>query len=142
MGSVKFFKLSPDAIIPSKATYGSVGFDLHSISNYIVMPGQRVVVSTGLRLLLPNGLYGRIAPRSGLAVKHGIGVGAGIIDSDYTGELRVVLFNHDPIQPYVIKPGYRIAQIIFGLALDIDVDEVNDIPIDETPRGGFGSTGV
>lgn len=142
MGSVKFFKLSPDAIIPSKATYGSVGFDLHSISNYIVMPGQRVVVSTGLRLLLPNNLYGRIAPRSGLAVKHGIGVGAGIIDSDYTGELRVVLFNHDPIQPYVIKSGYRIAQIIFGLALDIDVDEVTDIPNDETSRGGFGSTGV
>jgi dUTP pyrophosphatase len=142
MASVRFFKLSPDAIIPSKATPGSIGLDLHSISNYVVMPGQRVVVSTGLRAFLPDGVYGRIAPRSGLAVKHGLDVGAGVIDQDYTGELRVVLFNHDLVTPFIIKPGYRIAQLILEQALDPVSSEIFDFPNEQQQRGGFGSTGV
>ncbi len=119
MASVSFAKLRPDAIIPSKATPGAIGLDLYSVDNYFVLPGQRVVVSTGLRVILPEGVYGRIAPRSGLAVKHGLDVGAGVIDPDYTGELRVVLFNHDQTLPFLIKPGYRIAQLILEKALDV-----------------------
>lgn len=112
-----FLKLRSDAITPSKATPGSVGFDLHSVEPYVILPGQRVVVSTGLQITgMPEGVYGRIAPRSGLAVKHGLDVGAGVIDPDYTGELRVVLFNHDDHVPFVIRPGYRIAQLIFERA--------------------------
>jgi len=116
--SVNFQKLRPDAIIPSKATPGAIGLDLHSVEPYIILPGQRVVVSTGLRVQLPEGVYGRIAPRSGLAVKHGLDVGAGVVDPDYTGELRVVLFNHDSHSPFIVRPGYRIAQLIFERALD------------------------
>ena len=81
-----------------------------------------MVVATGLRVQLPDGVYGRIAPRSGLAVKHGLDVGAGVVDPDYTGELRVVLFNHDSHNPFIVRPGYRIAQLIFERALvDFDV---------------------
>lgn len=142
MASVSFFKLRPDAIIPSKATPGSIGLDLHSVEPYVVLPGQRIVVSTGLQVSLPSGTYGRIAPRSGLAVKHGLDVGAGVIDSDYTGEVRVVLFNHDQNIPFIIRPGYRIAQLILEQALDPVVTE-SDTPFDGTDRGagGFGSTG-
>lgn len=142
---VSFCKLRPDAIIPSKATTGSIGLDLHSVEPYIILPGQRVVVSTGLQVHLPEGVYGRIAPRSGLAVKHGLDVGAGVVDPDYTGELRVVLFNHDSHNPFIIRPGYRIAQLILERAIDnVDVHEIESVVTDETSeRGanGFGSSG-
>jgi dUTP pyrophosphatase len=146
MATAKFFKLNNSAIVPTKATPGSIGLDLHSIDSYIVLPGQRVVVSTGLRVFLPDGVYGRIAPRSGLAVKHGLDVGAGVIDPDYTGEIRIVLFNHDMFNPFIIKPGYRIAQLILERALDPVSEEVFSVNDDlsETQRGqgGFGSSGT
>jgi dUTP pyrophosphatase len=110
--TISFTKLRPDAIIPSKATERAIGLDLYSVEPYVVLPGQRVVVSTGLRVSLPDGTYGRIAPRAGLAVKHGLDVGAGVIDPDYEDEIRVVLFNHDSMHPFVIRPGWRIAQLI------------------------------
>ena len=130
MSTIAFTKLHPDAIIPSKATAGSIGLDLHSVEPYVVLPGQRVVVSTGLRVTLPSGTYGRIAPRSGLAVKHGLDVGAGVVDPDYNSELRVVLFNHDSMNPFIIRPGWRIAQLIVENAVsNLDVQEV---PYDDT----------
>lgn len=141
--TVTFTKLRSDAITPSKATTGSIGLDLHSVDHYVVLPGQRVVVSTGLRVTLPPGTYGRIAPRSGLAVKHGLDVGAGVVDPDYTGELRVVLFNHDAVSPFIIRPGWRIAQLIIERAVD-DLNIVEDDYVEvDTERGntGFGSTG-
>lgn len=144
--TVSFCKLRPDAIIPSKATPGSIGLDLHSVEPYIILPGQRVVVSTGLQVRLPSGVYGRIAPRSGLAVKHGLDVGAGVVDPDYNGELRVVLFNHDSHNPFIIRPGYRIAQLILERAIDdVDVHEVEEVvTADTSERGtnGFGSSGL
>ena len=133
MASISFLKLRPDAIIPSKATPGAIGLDLHSVEPYIILPGQRVVVSTGLRAFLPSGVYGRIAPRSGLAVKHGLGIGAGVIDPDYTGEVRVVIFNHDDHVPFIIRPGYRVAQLILETALDvtevIEVSADDEVPV-------------
>ncbi len=122
--TVSFLKLRPDAIIPSRSTPGAVGLDLYSVEPYIILPGQRVVVSTGLKLRLPDGVYGRIAPRSGLAVKHGLDIGAGVVDPDYDGELRVVVFNHDQTTPFILRPGYRIAQLILEKVLIPDlVDE-------------------
>ena len=147
MATVTFIKLRPDALVPSKATERSIGLDLFSAEPYVVLPGQRTVVSTGISVILPEGTYGRIAPRSGLAVKHGLGVGAGVIDPDYTGEIRVVLFNHDLQTPYVIRPGYRIAQLILEQALDPTVECVEGLPPAPPPsprkRGanGFGSSG-
>lgn len=122
---VKFYKLRPDAVIPSRETPSSVGFDLYSVEPYVVLPGQRIVVSTGLRARFPDGVYGRIAPRSGLAVKHGLDVSDGVVDNSYDGELRVVLFNHDQVTPFIIRPGYRIAQLILHEAIVPDtVSEV------------------
>lgn len=125
--TISFTKLREDAIIPSKATPGAIGLDLHSVESYVVFPGQRVVVSTGVKAHIPEGggVYGRIAPRSGLAVKHGLDVGAGVVDPGDQSEIRVVLFNHDDHRPFVIRPGYRIAQLILERAVDpIDVVEL------------------
>jgi dUTP pyrophosphatase len=104
-----------------------------------------VVVSTGITVNLPPGTYGRIAPRSGLAVKHGLDTLAGVIDPDYTGEVKVVLQNLDVNQPFVIRPGYRIAQLILEQCVTPEVVEVpGECTSLVTERGaaGFGSTGI
>ena len=133
-------KLVDGAQLPVRSSDGAVGYDLCSVNGYVILPGRRAIVSTGISVQLPPGVYGRVAPRSGLAVKNGIDVGAGVIDPDYTGELKVVLFNHDQ-NPFVIKPGYRIAQLILERCEVPPVLEVLDLG--ETGRGqsGFGSTG-
>jgi dUTP pyrophosphatase len=104
-------KLSPDAIVPTRASPGSVGYDLYSTETMSIGAHERGIVSTGIATTIPMGVYGRIAPRSGLAVKHGIQTGAGVIDPDYTGELKVILFNHGT-EKFDIKQGDRIAQLI------------------------------
>jgi dUTP pyrophosphatase len=104
-------KIVPHAIIPT-STPDSAGFDIYASDGYLLLPGHRMVVSTGIKIQLPPGTYGRLAPRSGLAVKHGLSVGADIVDPNYEGELKVVLFNHDTRNPFVIRPGYRVAQLI------------------------------
>jgi dUTP pyrophosphatase len=137
-------KLVPHAILPVRSTPGAAGYDLFSTDNYVVLPGRRVVVSTGITVGLPEGTYGRIAPRSGLAVKHGLDTLAGVIDPDYTGEVKVVLQNLDFSQPFVIRPGYRIAQLILERFEVADVVEIPGECTQLTERGaaGFGSTGV
>jgi len=136
-------KLVPHATLPTRATAAAAGYDLFSTDNYVVLPGRRVVVSTGVSVSLPPGCYGRIAPRSGLAVKHGLDTLAGVIDPDYTGEVKVVLQNLDP-QPFVIRPGYRIAQLILEQCVTPEVVEVPSECTALTDRGaaGFGSTGI
>jgi len=138
-------KLVPTAQLPVRATADSAGYDLFSTDSYVVLPGRRVVVSTGISVQLPPGTYGRIAPRSGLAVKHGLDTLAGVIDPDYTGEIKVVLQNLDMNQPFVIRPGYRIAQLILEKYTTAEVVETSPegTQIPSTARGssGFGSTG-
>ena len=87
-------RITTTSILPTRATQGSVGYDLYADEDAVVRAGGRGVISTGISVEVPQGTYGRIAPRSGLAVKNGIQVGAGVVDQDYTGELKVVLFNH------------------------------------------------
>ncbi len=140
MESLRVKRLSPDATLPVRGSTGAVGYDLYSLHGCIILPGRRGVVPTGISVELPSGCYGRIAPRSGLAVRHGIQVGAGVVDPDYTGELKVVLFNHDST-PYAIKPGYRIAQLVLEKCLVPDVEEVTEVSETERGEGGFGSTG-
>ena len=136
---VRFKKLHPDAKIPVRATDGAAGFDLHSTQRIDVPPGQRMLLPTGIACAIPAGWCGQVWPRSGLAVKHGINVLAGMIDSDYRGELHVSLINHgaDTLE---VKEGDRIAQLVFVQVLTAAV-EVEDL--DDTARGvgGFGSTG-
>ncbi len=139
-GMVK--KLTCYGQIPTKGTPNSAGFDLYSAYDVIIPARGKELVFTDISLEIPVGYYGRIAPRSGLAVKHFIDVGAGVIDPDYTGNVGVLLFNFGT-ENYSVKRGERIAQIIFEkYGANIELLEV--INIDETERGeqGFGSTGV
>ena len=138
---LKVIKLNENAILPVRGSNGAAGYDLHSIDNHVLLPGHRAVISTGLTFEFPDGVYGRVAPRSGLAVKHGIQVGAGVVDPDYTGEVKVVLFNTDQA-PFVIKPGYRIAQLILEKFEVHTIEEVGAVTDTERGEGGFGSTGV
>ena len=134
-------KLCNDATLPTRGSDGSVGYDLYSSEDAMV-PCQagRALVGTGITVVLPPGVYGRVAPRSGLAVKHCIDVGAGVIDPDYTGEVKVVLFNHG-VENFEIKKGDRIAQLILERCETPMIKEIG--LLEETLRGegGFGSTG-
>jgi dUTP pyrophosphatase len=142
--SLNVIKISPSASLPVRASAGAAGYDLFSIDSYVVLPGRRVVVSTGITVQLPPGTYGYICPRSGLAVKHGLDTLAGVIDPDYTGEVKVVLQNLDATQPFVIRPGYRIAQLMLINNTIADVVEVptENTRLTERAEAGFGSTGL
>lgn len=134
-------KLHKDAVIPTRGSEWSAGVDLSAIEQVVIEPGTRAIVGTGLSVAIPTETYLRIAPRSGLAAKHGIDVFAGVVDSDYRGEIKVILANHGE-QPFVINKGDRIAQAILEVIKLAIVVETFDLP--DTGRGanGFGSTGV
>ena len=134
-------KLTYDAIVPTRGSDGAVGYDLYSAEDTIV-PCQagRALVGTGITVVLPQGVYGRVAPRSGLAVKHCINVGAGVIDPDYTGEIKVVLFNHGE-NDFEIKKGDRIAQLVLERCETPPIEEISIVEDTERGSGGFGSTG-
>ena len=142
-----FKKLDLLAVIPRRQTAMSAGYDLSSIKNIRLLPGERYPVQTGLAVAIPANHYGRIAPRSGLAVKKGLDVLAGVVDADYRDEIRVVLINlgNEPID---ISIGERIAQMIIECHLSLESVEVDDLPnpsiIGSTHarKGGFGSTGI
>jgi len=135
-------KLSDDATLPVRGSEWSAGYDLAASQPASIPPGGRVVVKTDLSISCPAGTYARIAPRSGLAIKKGIDVGAGVVDADYRGPVGVILFNLDSKNTFEVKKGDRIAQLILEKISMAAIEEVNDL--DETVRGagGFGSTGV
>ena len=133
-------KLSFDALLPTRGSVGAVGYDLYSNCDGVIPSSERMLVSTGIAVVLPKGVYGRVAPRSGLAVKHGIQVGAGVIDPDYTGEVKVVLFNHGE-KDFEVKKGDRIAQLVLEKCETPLIEEINIVEDTERGSGGFGSTG-
>jgi dUTP pyrophosphatase len=134
-------RLTLDATLPTRASPGSVGYDLYSLNDLVIQPNSRDIVSTGVCATIPLGCYGRIAPRSGLTVKYGIHVGAGVIDPDYTGELKVCLFNLGSV-PFEIKQGERIAQLILEKCSTPLIQEVNELQKTMRANRGFGSTGA
>lgn len=134
-------RTSNNAKLPTKAHPGDAGWDLYTnITDIIVEPGSRALVSTGCSFAIPHGYYGRIADRSGNACKLGIHVLAGVIDSQYRGEVKVCLINLSE-QPLRIKYGDKIAQMILTKIHEGEMQEVDEL--DSTKRGadGFGSTG-
>jgi dUTP pyrophosphatase len=138
--TLQFKRLTLDATLPTRASPGSVGYDLYSLHDTVIQPGSRDIVSTGICATIPLGCYGRIAPRSGLTVRYGIHVGAGVIDPDYTGELKVCLFNLGSV-PFEIKSGERIAQLILEKCLTPLIQEVTDLQKTMRANRGFGSSG-
>jgi len=142
---LRFKKLTENAHAPTRATSGAAGLDLYSAYPYSLEPWSKVLVKTDLYICIPDGCYGRIAPRSGLAAKNSIHVGGGVIDSDFRGNICVILFNLGPI-PLPIAKGARIAQLIFEkitIPTVVVEDETILLVAASTERGdkGFGSTG-
>jgi dUTP pyrophosphatase len=123
-----------------RSTNGAAGYDIKSAVSMTLKARSRSVVPTGIFIEIPIGYYGRIASKSGLSVKHGIEVGAGVIDSDYRGEIMVVLHNHgnEDIQ---IDVGMKIAQMIFEKCYFPDIVIVDKLSETKRGIGGFGSTG-
>ncbi len=134
-------RLSSSATLPIRGSAGAAGYDLSSASDSVVPARGKALIPTDLSICVPSGTYGRIAPRSGLAWKNSIDVGAGVIDEDYRGPVGIILFNHSDLD-FNIKKGDRIAQLILEKIQIAPVKEVADL--DETKRGsdGFGSTGL
>jgi len=160
-------RLTPTATIPKRGSAQAAGYDLYADQAGTVPPCSytentiykevytinripliirdvsvgKLLVSTGIAVKIPEGYYGRVAPRSGLAVKNNIDIGAGVIDSDYRGEVKVLLFNFGS-QPFEFKTGDRIAQLILEKITTPEPEEVDDLDSTDRGAGGFGSTGV
>lgn len=141
--TLKIKKLSSNAVIPTRGTDLSVGYDLFSTVTTEIVPQNRKLISTGLLIEIPEGHYGRIAPRSGLAYKCNIDVCAGVIDPDYRGEVKVLLHNAslNMADTFRIHEGDRIAQLILERCSILPIEEVVDTSSTERGDGGFGSTG-
>lgn len=135
--------LSDRAVLPKRGSAGAAGYDLSSATDCVVPARGRYVVPTDLAVAVPSGTYGRVAPRSGLAVHHFIDTGAGVIDEDYRGSIGVVLFNHSAVD-FPVHQGDRIAQLVLERILTPGITIVpadEDLDATARGRGGFGSTG-
>lgn len=131
-----------NAKIPTK-NYSSAGFDLYSVEEVVIPKNDRCLIGTGVVIsTFPVETYGRIAPRSGLAWKNGLNVGAGVIDPDYRGEIKVLIFNHSNVD-YVVHINDRIAQLIFEKFHNLDnLVVVDQIEKSIRENNGFGSSGI
>ena len=138
-------KLHPSVQLPSYKTEGSSGMDLMAFieNSTKIAPNSSTIIPTGISVAIPNDVEIQIRPRSGLAAKSNISVlnTPGTIDSDYRGEIKVILFNHGP-KEFIVKNKDRIAQMILAPVLKVDFEEVDDLPETLRGSGGFGSTGV
>jgi dUTP pyrophosphatase len=138
---VEIVKCNELAQVPTRGSNDAAGSDLYSTEQTTILPGQRKLIGTGLKMQIPKDVYGRIAPRSGLAYKHGIDTLAGVIDPDYRGEVKVLLLNTSD-KEFEIVIGDRIAQLIFERFATPQFQETETFS-ENTNRGegGFGSTG-
>ncbi|EXJ54425.1 dUTP pyrophosphatase [Cladophialophora yegresii CBS 114405] len=134
-------KLSPNATTPTRGSAFAAGYDLYASKPATIPARGKALVSTDLSIATPEGTYGRIAPRSGLAAKHFIDTGAGVIDADYRGEVKVLLFNHADTD-FEVNKGDRIAQLVLERIYTPEIVEVDSLEESVRGAGGFGSTGV
>ncbi|EGE00156.1 deoxyuridine 5'-triphosphate nucleotidohydrolase [Trichophyton tonsurans CBS 112818] len=133
-------KLVPEARAPTRGSAFAAGYDLYAAKETVIPGRGKGLVSTGLAIAVSEGTYGRIAPRSGLASKNFIDTGAGVIDADYRGEVKVLLFNFSGVN-FTIKEGDRIAQLILERIYTPEVLVVEQLEESVRGAGGFGSTG-
>lgn len=142
--AVSLKRLSQHAKIPGYAYEGDAGVDLCSIERVQIKPSERSMISTGLGIALPAGYAGFVLPRSGLAAKHGISIvnAPGLIDSNYRGEIKVILVNLDPENAFVVEPGDRIAQLVVMPVPAVSFEVVDDLPDSDRGTAGFGSSGI
>jgi dUTP pyrophosphatase len=142
MIEIRIKKLRADAVVPARAYEGDAGLDLAACERVELAPGERALVPTGLAVAIPDGYAGFVQPRSGLATRHGITIvnTPGLVDSGYRGELKVILLNTDPAEPFVVEPGMRIAQLVVLPVPGIELVEVDELPESERGVRGFGSS--
>ncbi|MGG3125834.1 dUTP diphosphatase [Brevibacillus laterosporus] len=138
--------IGTDLPLPHYATSGSAGLDLAACieQDITIAPGERAKIPTGIAVQMPDaGMVGLVFPRSGNAFKYGISLtnAVGVIDSDYTGEIQVLLQNLDTTEPFVVKKGDRVAQLLFMPVMQARLEIVDELEKTERGAGGFGSTG-
>lgn len=140
--SLQVYLRSDKATLPTRGSVLSAGWDLYSSEEGLIPGHGQGMIATDVSVIVPEGTYGRVAPRSGLAAKHGISTGAGVIDADYRGEVKVILFNHSD-KDFKIEKGDRIAQLVLEKIVNAEIREISEEELTATERGdgGFGSTG-
>lgn len=136
-----FKKLSHSAFPPSRATPFAAGYDLKSPCDVVIPKRGNTLIKTDLAISLPEGCYGRIAPRSGLALNHCLDIGGGVIDKDYTGNVGIIVFNHSD-KDFLVKRGVKVAQLICEKIIYPDLFEIEELEVTHRGSSGFGSTGV
>jgi len=136
-------RLDPDLPPPAYAHPGDAGADLRAATEVVLPPGGRATVGTGIAVAVPDGYAAFVHPRSGLASRHGITVvnAPGTVDAGYRGEVRVVLLNTDPAEPFTVRRGDRIAQLVVQPVTRVRFVDVAELPATPRGEGGFGSTG-
>jgi dUTP pyrophosphatase len=137
-------RLDPALPLPATAHPGDAGYDLRARDALVIAPaGGRAAVPTGIAVAIPPGFAGLVLPRSGLALRRGVTClnAPGLIDAGYRDEIRVILVNHDPTEPFKVEVGDRIAQLVIQAVETVEWDEVADLGETTRGRGGFGSTG-
>lgn len=138
-------RLADDIPLPAYQSAGAAGLDLAAAvaEPVVIAPGERRFVPTGIRVAIPEGYEGQVRPRSGLALRHGIGIvnSPGTIDADYRGEIGIVLVNHGA-EPFTVSRGARIAQLVIAPVTRVNVEAVEALDATERGGGGYGSTGV
>lgn len=139
MSTLPVKRLSSNAILPVRGSEFSAGYDLFALEETFIQMNCQTLVSTGISIALNPGTYGRIAPRSGLAFKHGLMTLAGVIDQDYRGEVKVMLLSTN--KNITLQKGERIAQLIIEVIQNPEITEVDELPSTSRGQGGFGSTG-
>ena len=136
-------RLDPDLPPPAYAHPGDAGADLRAATEVVLPPGGRATVGTGIAIAVPDGYAAFVHPRSGLASRHGITVvnAPGTVDAGYRGEVRVVLLNTDPAEPFTVRRGDRIAQLVVQPVTRVSFLDAAELPPTPRGEGGFGSTG-
>lgn len=141
MSILKVTSLGPNFKAPVRKHPTDAGADIHAAEEVVIESGKRHAVSTQMAIAVPEGYYGRIAPRSGLAYKNGIDVLAGVADSSFRGEIKVILINLGE-SPFKVEVGDRVAQLVIEKIATPKIEVVPSLDETERGEGGFGSTGV
>jgi dUTP pyrophosphatase len=140
---IQVVRLDPDLPLPAYAHPGDAGADLLTTVDVTLRPGERALVPTGIAIALPDGYVALVHPRSGLAARHGLSIvnTPGTVDAGYRGEVKVMLINHDPVEPVELRRGDRIAQLVVQRFERAEFTEVEALPDSVRGDGGYGSTG-
>ena len=144
MIELRVTKLRDEAVLPARAHDADAGLDLSACDQLAIGPGERALVPTGLAVEIPEGHVGIVAPRSGLALRHGISIvnAPGVIDPGYRGEVQVILLNTDAVEAFTVERGMRIAQLLVMPLTPVEIVEVTDLAVSVRGSGGFGSSGM